>query len=131
MPNVLVVADAPWVFNDVQAALSAPGYDVTEHDDPATAAEAAAKIGADVAVVDLQVGSMGGMAITRDLRDAAELDGGPAIPVVILLDRRADAFLAGRAGASGWLQKPFTANALRTTIADAIAAAAVELEAAE
>ena len=57
---------------------------------------------------------MGGMAITRSIRELDE-----PTPVVMLLDREADAFLAGRSGASGWVVKPFSAFALRTAIADA------------
>ena len=124
MPRVLVVTDAAWVRNDVHAALSAPGYELHDESEPARASAAAAEADAEVAVVDLQVGQMGGMAITRALRNSP--DGRRDVPVVILLDRRADAFLARRAGASGWLQKPFTAAELRTVIGDAIELAAEE-----
>ncbi len=131
MPRVLVVADASWVRTDVHTALSAPGYELIDEPDPARAAHAATENEADVAVVDLQVGSMGGMAITRSLLAAAELDGGRAVPAVILLDRRADAFLARRAGADAWLQKPFTSHELRTSIDVAIESAAQAAESTE
>ena len=80
MPHVLVVADTSWVRNDVHAALSAPGYELTDEADPTQAAATAAERGCDVAVVDLQVGSMGGMAIARSLRAAAEVDGNDDVP---------------------------------------------------
>ncbi len=131
MPRVLVVADTSWVRNDVHAALSAPGYELSDESEPARAAQAAAENDVEVAVVDLQVGSMGGMAIARSLRAATELDDGPDVPVVMLLDRRADAFLARRAGAGGWVQKPFTASELRGAIDEAIEAADRETEPAE
>ena len=49
---------------------------------------------------------MGGMATCMDLR--LEESGGrlPHVPVLMLLDRRADVFLARRAGADGWVVKP-------------------------
>ncbi len=46
------------------------------------------------------------------------------VPIVLLLDRRADAFLAKRAGANGWLVKPFTVQDLRATLAEVTAASA-------
>jgi two-component system, response regulator FlrC len=113
MSRVLVVADDEWVTNEVHSALSIGGNELIDHADPATAAAAVALGSADVAVVDLQVASMGGMAITRSIRDLED-----PVPVVMLLDREADSFLAGRAGASAWVVKPFSAFALRTAVAD-------------
>lgn len=115
MPRVLVVADEPWIRNEVLAALSAPGYELIHEEDPRLAVARAEEEQPDAAVVDLQVGSMGGMAITRSLRAAAPVDGG-AVPVVLMLDRSADAFLAKRSGAGAWVRKPFTAFELRGAI---------------
>jgi AmiR/NasT family two-component response regulator len=42
------------------------------------------------------------------------------VPVVLLLDRNADAFIAKRAGAAAWVRKPFTAFELRSAVAAAI-----------
>jgi DNA-binding response OmpR family regulator len=44
------------------------------------------------------------------------------VPVVLLLDRQADTFLAGRSGADAWVTKPFTASALRAAIKTAMGA---------
>jgi len=114
MSRVLVVADDEWVVSGVHAALSIGGNELIDHADPSTAAAAVESNLPDVAVVDLQVASMGGMAITRSIRDLDE-----PVPVVMLLDREADVFLAGRAGANAWVVKPFSAFALRTAVADA------------
>ena len=67
----------------------------------------------DLVVLDLQIGTMGGMAVTMDLR--LEESGGrlPHVPVLMLLDRTADVFLARRAGAEGWLIKPLDSLRLR------------------
>jgi len=59
---------------------------------------------------------MGGMAVTRDVRDRDALAGREFTPVVILLDRAADAFLAKRAGAAGWVVKPFTTATIREAL---------------
>ena len=73
-----------------------------------------AAAGTDLSIVDMQVGSMGGMAITRTLKAMTPATG----PIVLLLDRQADAFIARRAGADAWLAKPFNAQALRRVLAD-------------
>lgn len=109
---MLVVSDASWVQNQVKAALSGSG-DIVEAADPRQAERAAER--AEAAVVDMQVGSMGGMALTRALKSA--LPGGA--PIVLLLDRRADRFIAKRAGADAWLLKPFSAQDLRSALASA------------
>ena len=114
MSRVLVVADDPWVVSEVHAALSIGTNELIDHSDPATAAVATGDASVDVAVVDLQVASMGVMAITRSIRELKD-----PVPVVLLLDREADTFLAGRSGATGWVVKPFTSTALRTAISDA------------
>lgn len=120
MPRVLVVADTPWVVNDVKSALSLPGFELTEHDDPRNLVAAMAEHRPDVAVVDLQVGSMGGMAITRSIKNASQAGDLPEVPVVLLLDRAADGFLAKRAAAHSWLVKPFDPHQLREALDAAI-----------
>ena len=112
MSRVLVVADDPWVVSEVHAALSIGTNELIDHADPSTAAVTAADESVDAAVVDLQVASMGGMAIIRSIRDSKT-----PVPVVLLLDRDADAFLAGRSGASAWVVKPFSASDLRSAVA--------------
>ena len=121
MTRVLVVADAAWSRNDVHAALTSPDFELVDLDDPTAAAATAASGEIDAVVADLQVSSMGGMAIARAVRETATVSGGPTIPVILLLDRSADEFLAGRSGAAGWVTKPFTAQQLRTAVAEAIA----------
>ena len=129
MPKILVVVDAPWVRNDVHAALSQPGFELTDHDQPATVVDVVAEDEPDGVILDLQVGTMGGMAITRALLSAAELGNAPPVPVVMLLDRAADTFLARRAGAHAWVQKPFTANDLRQALETATEAVRSEIDA--
>lgn len=65
----------------------------------------------DLVIADMQVGNMGGVAICMDLR--LEESGGriPRTEVLLVMDRRADVFLARRCGADGFLVKPL--NPLR------------------
>lgn len=113
--NVLLVCDVPWVRNQVRAALGGAG-DIVEIDDPHQAEVVAASRGGDVAIVDMQVGSMGGMAITRALKGVGPEFG----PIILLLDRSADTFIAKRAGADAWVLKPFSAQELRAVIQSVI-----------
>ena len=90
-----------------------------DHDDPATAADTAVEHAVDAVIVDLQLKAMGGMAVTRAVRNATGTRDDSGIPVVLLLDRSADVFLARRAGASAWVTKPFTSHELGAAIATA------------
>ena len=74
----------------------------------------------DAVVVDLQVAAMGGMAVARSVRENATVRGSDPIPVILLLDREADNFLAGRSSAAGWVVKPFTAHQLRDAVEGAL-----------
>lgn len=116
MADILLVADVPWVVNDVRAALSEARYSVADMDDPRAVSDAVGETKPDVLLIDFQVGSMGGMALTRAVRQAAAANGTERPAVILLLDRDADGFLAGRSGADGWLRKPFSSDALRTAV---------------
>ena len=125
--HVLLAADADWVINEVVAALGdaetsfsvvRSGYDVTH---------AVKQQTPDLAVLDLQIGNMGGMAVTMSLRLDESVDALPPVPVLMLLDRRADVNLARRSGADGWLVKPLDPLRLRRA-AKAIAAGGTYIE---
>lgn len=125
MSRILLVADVPWVRNEVFASVTAPDFEVDHLEDPKAAAARAVDGGYDAAIVDLQVGSMGGMAVARDIRERAGMGGRDPVPVIMLLDRAADAFLARRAGAAAWVAKPFDAFAMRNALAQALGATPV------
>ena len=113
MPHVLIASDAAWIQDEVRNAL--PGEDVTHQvlrSGRAVRAAVAARR-PDLLVCDFQVGTMGGMAVTMDLR--LERSGGrlPHVAVLLLLDRPADVFLASRCGAEGFLVKPLDPIRLR------------------
>lgn len=113
---VLVVADEPWVRNEVHASLTNPDITLVDHSDPTTVTEVLAGDDFAAVIVDLQVGSMGGMAVTRAVREAESLVELGPIPVIMLLDRSADTFLAGRAGAAAWVLKPIASHDLNEAL---------------
>jgi DNA-binding response OmpR family regulator len=111
--RILLVTDSPWVAEDVAAALSEARFEITTLADPKLAVDAAAEAGADLVIADLQVASMGGMAVIRRIRAAVQAGTLAPTPTVLLLDRGADAFIARRAGADAWVRKPFGSFELR------------------
>ncbi len=120
MTKVLVVADASWVRNEVRATLTSSKYEIIDHSDPGTAASMAVSQNVDAVITDLQIGAMGGMAVTRSIREATGSIQSPGLPVVLLLDRHADNFLARRSGAAAWLTKPFTSRQLEQALEAAL-----------
>jgi len=116
--HYLVATDADWILEQVQAALGGPDttWTVCRTGKDVRGAVADATTPVDAALLDLQIGTMGGMAVTLDLR--LEESGGrlPHVPVVMLLDRSADVFLAQRSAAEGWLIKPLDAIRLRRAL---------------
>lgn len=113
MEKILLIADSDWVRNDVTAALDAATRCVVGVSDPHEAVDAGITHTPSAYVIDMQVASMGAMATTRALRAAMASEKIEHAPIILLLDRSADAFLAGRAGATSWVLKPFTAQDLR------------------
>ena len=71
MRTVLLVAERQSVIDQVHAALASADSDLIDHPDSDTAAATAYAKNADAVVVDMRVGSMGAMAVTRDVRAKA------------------------------------------------------------
>lgn len=113
MPTVLLATDADWIRDEVESALGDEQTTVVTVRSGAEVIGAVAEVKPDLVVLDLQIGNMGGMAACMALR--LEESGGrlPHVPVLMLLDRVADVFLAQRSGAEGWLIKPLDSFRLR------------------
>ena len=116
VPTILVAADAQFVRDDVISALAGE-YDIIVVEGGREVRKAVTEHNVHIAVLDMQMGSMGGIAATMDLR--LEESGGRIghVPVLLLLDRRADVFMARRAGAEGFLVKPISPLKLRRAVA--------------
>lgn len=106
MRTILVASDAPSVRAEIAAVVGEPGTEVVELSSGYEVTQAVAEYTPDLVVVDLQMGNMGGMAVCLELRLEESYGNLPHVPVLMLLDRRADVFLAKRSGAEGWLVKP-------------------------
>jgi DNA-binding response OmpR family regulator len=104
--HILVAADADYVVDDVTAALGGPDVSFTVCHNGRDVADVVEKRTPDLAVLDLQIGSMGGMAVTMSLRLDESSGRLPHVNVLMLLDRHADVHLAKRCAADGYLVKP-------------------------
>lgn len=122
--HILLATDADWIVDEVTAALGGPDTTFTVCRDGRAVAGQVRERQPDLAVLDLQVGSMGGMAIAMALRLDESGGTAPHVDVLMLLDRAADVYLAQRSGADGWLIKPLDALRLQRA---ALAIAAGEL----
>ncbi len=114
--HILIGADADYVINDVTAALGGPDVSFTVCRNGRDVVGAVRRRTPDLAVLDLQIGSMGAMAVTMELRLDESVDALPHVKVLMLLDRRADVHLAKRCGAEVWLVKPVDALTLKRTV---------------
>jgi len=113
VPHILIAADSDRVIDEVTSALEDDATTFVVCRSGQQALRVAGKESPDLAILDMQIGNMGGVAICMDLRleeSAHRLD---YVPVLLLLDRRADVFLARRAGAEAWLIKPLDSFRLR------------------
>ncbi len=117
MERVLVATDADHVFDEVDAALGDDDVELDRVRGGRQVLKAVLDLDPDLVVLDLQIGSMGGVAACLDLR--LEESGGRLEPqnILLLLDREADLFIAQQSGADGWLMKPVDAGRLRRAAA--------------
>lgn len=111
--HILLATDADWIVDEVTAALGGPDTSFTVCREGRLVAKLVRERHPDLAVLDLQVGSMGGMAIAMDLRHDESVAALPHVNILMLLDRRADVYLAQRSSAEGWLIKPLDALRLK------------------
>jgi CheY-like chemotaxis protein len=119
--HILLATDADWVIDEVTAALGGPDTSFTVCREGRLVSDLVEHGNVDVVITDLQIGSMGGMAVAMALRLDASVGSVPLVPIVMLLDRAADVYLAQRSGAESWLIKPLDALRLRRAVNAAVA----------
>ncbi len=113
MTEVLIATDDDAVLAEVEAALVDESTSVRRVRTGQAVGPAVDESEPDLVVLDLQIGNMGGIAACLHLRHEAGAGRLPHVPVLMLLDRQADVFLARRSGADGWVVKPLEAFSLR------------------
>ena len=116
MPRYLIATDADWIRDEVESALGGRDVDFVRCRNGKQVVPAVREHEPDLAVLDLQIGTMGGMAVTMAMRLEESGDRLGHVPVILLLDRAPDLHLARRSGAEGWLVKPLDALRLRRAV---------------
>lgn len=126
VPLVLVASDGPAaaaevgaVLDDAEIVAVGTGHSVTPFVEERIP---------DLVVLDMQTGNMGAMAACLDLRLEESAGRLAHVPVLMLLDRRADVFLARRSAAESWVVKPLDPIRLRRAIASTLAGGTYEDE---
>jgi DNA-binding response OmpR family regulator len=106
VPTLLVVSDEDTMLDAVDAAVGGPDVTVRHLRSGMEVRPELQRDLPDLVILDLQIGRMGGMATCMDLRLEESAGRLGHVPVLMVLDRRADVFLARRCGADGWILKP-------------------------
>jgi len=114
--TVLNAADAGWLRDQIHTALAGPDQTVLEVERGQDVRDAVATHEPDLVVLDLQIDNMGGIATALDLHLEASAGRVPDVPIVLLLDRECDRFLAKRADVDAVVVKPLDAGVLRRTV---------------
>jgi NtrC-family two-component system response regulator AlgB len=123
--HVLVVDDEEAIRRTLRICLEGAGYEVTLAPSGEAGLAAARRRPPDLALVDLRLGGIDGLAVTRGLAHDA-----PGAQVVVMtayatIDNAVEAM---RAGASDYLAKPFTPAAVKHVVARALDAARMKQE---
>lgn len=115
--EILLATDATWTVEEVTAALGSPDISFVVTTEGRAVSELVNEREIGLAILDMQIGSMGGVAATMDLRLDQSANRAPDVPVLVLLDRPVDAHIVRRSGADGWISKPIDALALKRAVA--------------
>jgi NtrC-family two-component system response regulator AlgB len=126
--RVLVIDDEESIRKMLRVCLEGAGYRVTLAPNGEAGVAAAKRAPPDVALVDLRLGGMDGIAVTRAL--AQEVPGAVVIIMTAYatIDNAVDAM---RAGAADYLPKPFTPVQVLHAVGKAVEAAGLRAELAE
>ena len=111
--TILLATDDDATWDEVEAALDDEHTTLERLRAGKDVRHAVLALDPDLVICDLQIGNMGGVATTLDLRleeGAGRMD---PRPVLLLLDRADDEFVARRSGADGWVHKPLDALSIR------------------
>jgi DNA-binding response OmpR family regulator len=111
--DILVASDGEWVRDQVKSVLAGSDTKIRAVSSGARVLPAIRRRVPDLVILDFQIGSMGAVAVCLDLRLEESAQRLEHVRVLMLLDRRADVFLARRSGAEGWVIRPLDPIRLR------------------
>jgi DNA-binding response OmpR family regulator len=102
------VSEDPLVLEEAEFGFPA-GVEIESATDARVAIQMIKKQVPDVLVVDIQTGSAGGFSLAKEMRQYL---GSKDVPILMLLERSQDAWLAGQAGAARHRVKPLETSDL-------------------
>ena len=115
MSHILVATDSDDVAEETFSALAAFGTTVSRVRKGQDVRPAVKELEPDLVILDLQIGNMGGVATSIDLRHEAQAGRLKEVKIIMLLDREADKWIATEAKVDAELVKPLNAMKLRKT----------------
>ncbi len=115
MTHILAVDDSPSIRQMVSYTLESAGYDVVMANDGDEALELAKKHNVNLVLTDVNMPNMDGITLVKHLR---QLENYRHKPILILTtESSAEKKMQGKkAGATGWIVKPFDPEQLLATI---------------
>lgn len=115
MPKILVADDSPLMRNMVSASLETAGYEVLLAEDGQVAYDLARGQATDVVITDVNMPRLDGLALISRLRS---LPAYKHTPILVLTTEISEEKrqIARKAGASGWLVKPFQPQQLLSVL---------------
>jgi DNA-binding response OmpR family regulator len=116
MATVLLASDLGALRLELRAMLEGPDLLIEEAANGPDVVTRVKLGGIDLVIADMQIGSMGAMAICLELRHLESYGAAEPVSVLMLLDRRPDVFLARRSGAEGFVVKPLDPQRMRAAV---------------
>jgi two-component system, chemotaxis family, chemotaxis protein CheY len=115
MAKILAVDDSASMRQMVSFTLKGAGHDITEAVDGVQALQLAKTMSVDVVLTDVNMPNMDGIELIRELRKLPDYKFTPML--MLTTESAVDKKMEGRkAGATGWIVKPFNPDQLLATI---------------
>ena len=115
MQTILIVDDSVTVRQQVRIALTHFGYNIIEADDGRSGMIMLQRSGVALVICDINMRHMNGLEMLERLKGSPRY---ATLPVIMLTSERRPDLIerARKAGASGWIVKPFDAAALLAAV---------------
>ena len=113
MPHILVATDSDDTAEETFSALATSGTTVSQVRKGQDVRPVVKELEPDLVILDLQIGNMGGVATSIDLRHEAQAGRLKDVKIVMLLDREVDLWIANEAQVDAEIVKPIDAMQLR------------------
>ena len=114
--TILIATDFDSVFEEVDGALADSSTRVFRVRQGQHVIPAILEVEPDIVLLDLQIGNMGGVATSLEIRNEESDYRIPPQSVLLLFDRRADVFLYHQTTADGYLIKPLDSLRIRRAV---------------